>query len=67
MTMFSPMSADVTCLAPASGEQMLDMLAWATGPSEHGVVAIRMPGEQILALERAADMAFDPVAACRRA
>lgn len=52
---------DVTCLAPASGEQMLDMLAWATGPSEHGVVAIRMPGEQILALERAADMAFDPL------
>ena len=46
---------------PASGEQMLDMLAWATGPSEHGVVAIRMPGEQILALERAADMAFDPL------
>lgn len=60
MTMFSNVP-DVTCLAPASGEQMLDMLAWATGPSEHGVVAIRMPGEQILALERAADMAFDPL------
>ena len=60
MTMFANVP-DVTCLAPASGEQMLDMLAWATGPSEHGVVAIRMPGEQILALERAADMAFDPV------
>lgn len=59
MTMFANVP-DVTCLAPASGEQMLDMLAWATGPSEHGVVAIRMPGEQILALERAADMAFDP-------
>lgn len=58
MTMFANVP-DVTCLAPASGEQMLDMLAWATGPSEHGVVAIRMPGEQILALERAADMAFD--------
>ena len=60
MTMFANVP-DVTCLAPASGEQMLDMLAWATGPSEHGVVAIRMPVEQILALERAADMAFDPL------
>lgn len=60
VTMFANVP-DVTCLAPASGEQMLDMLAWATGPSEHGVVAIRMPGEQILALERAADMAFDPL------
>ena len=39
---------------------MLDMLAWATGPSDHGVTAIRMPGEQILAMERSADMAFDP-------
>ena len=53
MTIFANVP-DVTCLAPASGEQMLDMLAWATGPSEHG-------GEQILALERAADMAFDPL------
>lgn len=60
MTIFANVP-DVTCLAPASGEQMLDMLAWATGPSGHGVVAIRMPGEQILALERAADMAFDPL------
>lgn len=60
MTMFANVP-DVTCLAPSSGEQMLDMLAWATGPSEHGVVAIRMPGEQILALERAANMAFDPL------
>lgn len=60
MTMFANVP-DVTCLAPSSGEQMLDMLAWATGPSEHGVVAIRMPGEQILAPERAADMAFDPL------
>lgn len=60
MTLFANVP-DVTCLAPASGEQMLDMLAWATGPSGHGVVAIRMPGEQILALERAADMAFDPL------
>lgn len=60
MTMFANVP-DVTCLAPSSGEQMLDMLAWATGPFEHGVMAIRMPGEQILALERAADMAFDPL------
>lgn len=61
ITMFANIP-DLTCLAPTSGEQMLDMLAWATGPSEHGVVAIRMPGEQILELERAADMAFDPIA-----
>ena len=60
MTMFANVP-DVTCLVPASGEQMLDMLAWATGPSDHGVVAIRMPGEQILSLERATDMAFDPL------
>lgn len=60
MTMFANVP-DVTCLTPASGEQMLDMLAWATSPSDHGVVAIRMPGEQILSLERAADMAFDPL------
>ncbi|AIZ14164.1 1-deoxy-D-xylulose-5-phosphate synthase [Bifidobacterium catenulatum] len=60
MTMFANVP-DVTCLAPASGEQMLDMLAWATGPSDHGVVTIRMPGEQILSLERTADMAFDPL------
>ena len=60
MTMFANVP-DVTCLAPASGEQMLDMLAWATGPSDHGVVAIRMPGEQILSLKRATDMAFDPL------
>ena len=60
MTMFANVP-DVTCLAPASGEQMLDMLAWATGPSDHGMVAIRMPGEQILSLERATDMAFDPL------
>lgn len=60
MTMFANVP-DVTCLAPASGEQMLDMLTWATGPSDHGVVAIRMPGEQILSLERAADMLFDPL------
>lgn len=60
MTMFANVP-DVTCLAPTSGEQMLDMLAWATGPSDHGVVAIRMPGEQILSLERAVDMLFDPL------
>ena len=60
MTMFAN-TPDVTCLAPTSGEQMLDMLAWATGPSDHGVTAIRMPGEQILAMERSADMAFDPL------
>ncbi len=52
---------DMTCLAPTSGEQMLDMLAWATGPAEHGVVAIRMPGESILQMERDSLMAFDPV------
>ena len=30
MTMFAN-TPDVTCLAPTSGEQMLDMLAWGHG------------------------------------
>lgn len=42
----------LTCLAPTSGEQLLDMLAWSSGPARRPVL-IRMPGEDILAYERA--------------
>ncbi|MBW3088536.1 1-deoxy-D-xylulose-5-phosphate synthase [Bifidobacterium sp. 82T24] len=41
----------LTCLAPTSGDEMLRMLAWATGPARRPV-AIRMPGEAVLAGER---------------
>ena len=40
------------CLAPTSGAEFLDMLAWATGPARKPVV-IRVPGERTLATERA--------------
>ena len=39
------------CLAPTSGAEFLDMLAWATGPARQPVV-IRVPGERTLATER---------------
>ena len=42
----------LTCLAPTSGAEFLDMLAWATGPARKPVV-IRVPGERTLATERA--------------
>lgn len=42
----------LTCLAPTSGAEFLDMLAWATGPALQPVV-IRVPGERTLATERA--------------
>ncbi|WLT10197.1 1-deoxy-D-xylulose-5-phosphate synthase [Bifidobacterium asteroides] len=42
----------LTCLAPTSGSEFLDMLAWATGPARQPVV-IRVPGERTLATERA--------------
>ena len=42
----------LTCLAPTSGTEFLDMLAWATGPARQPVV-IRVPGERTLATERA--------------
>ncbi|PWG59647.1 1-deoxy-D-xylulose-5-phosphate synthase [Bifidobacterium catulorum] len=41
----------LTCLAPTSGDEMLRMLAWTTGPAQRPV-AIRMPGEAVLAGER---------------
>ena len=41
----------LTCLAPTSGAEFLDMLAWATGPARQPVV-IRVPGERTLATER---------------
>ena len=42
----------LTCLAPTSGAEFLDMLAWATGPARQPVV-IRVPGERTLTTERA--------------
>lgn len=47
------------CLAPTSGRELLDMLAWSTDPSRRdsdhpGPVVIRMPSDPILAAERAA-------------
>ena len=42
----------LTCLAPTSGAEFLDMLAWATGPARQPAV-IRVPGERTLATERA--------------
>lgn len=44
---------ELTCLAPTSGKQLLDMFAWASGPARKPVL-IRMPGEDVLAYERAA-------------
>ena len=66
MTMFANVP-DVTCLAPASGEQMLDMLAWATGPSEHGVVAIRIARRADFSHLNVPPIWRSTVAACRRA
>ena len=45
----------LTCLAPGSSTDFLRMLAWATGPARRPVV-IRVPGERILASERAAGL-----------
>ncbi|MBI0047422.1 1-deoxy-D-xylulose-5-phosphate synthase [Bifidobacterium choladohabitans] len=42
----------LVCLAPTSGAEFLDMLAWATGPARRPIV-IRVPGERTLATERA--------------
>lgn len=42
----------ITCLAPTSGQELLDMLAWSTGEARRPVL-IRMPGEEVLASERA--------------
>ena len=43
----------LTCLTPTGGRMFLDMLAWATGPENRGPVVIRVPGDPILAAERA--------------
>lgn len=43
----------LTCLAPTSGAEFLNMLAWSTGAENQGPVAIRVPGDDILAAERA--------------
>lgn len=53
-----PMFANIpglTYLTPTSGAAFLSMLDWSTTSREHGAVAIRVPGEPILAAERAAD------------
>ena len=43
----------LTCLTPTGERMFLDMLAWATGPANRGPVVIRVPGDPILAAERA--------------
>ncbi|MCH9277147.1 1-deoxy-D-xylulose-5-phosphate synthase [Bifidobacterium amazonense] len=43
----------LTCLAPTSGRDFLDMLAWATSTTNDGPVVIRVPGDAILSDERA--------------
>ncbi|MGO5374563.1 1-deoxy-D-xylulose-5-phosphate synthase [Bifidobacterium thermophilum] len=53
-----PMFANIpglTYLAPTSGAAFLSMLDWSTTSREHGAVAIRVPGEPILAAERASE------------
>jgi 1-deoxy-D-xylulose-5-phosphate synthase len=50
---------DLTCLAPTSGTQLLDMLTWASGPAKRPVL-IRMPGEEVLAHERSKGIALAP-------
>ncbi|WP_314686985.1 1-deoxy-D-xylulose-5-phosphate synthase, partial [uncultured Bifidobacterium sp.] len=50
-----PMLASIpglTYLAPTSGEDLLDMLGWSTRSREHGPVAIRIPGDDVLAADR---------------
>lgn len=43
----------LACLAPTCRDDFLDMLAWSTSAANHGPVAIRVPGEAVLAAERA--------------
>lgn len=53
-----PMFANIpglTYLAPTSGAAFLSMLDRSTTSREHGAVAIRVPGEPILAAERASE------------
>lgn len=56
---------DLTCLAPTGGGQMLDMLAWSSGPARRPVL-IRMPGERVLAYERANGNVFSEQESVRR-
>ncbi|MCH4159425.1 MAG: 1-deoxy-D-xylulose-5-phosphate synthase [Bifidobacterium minimum] len=42
----------MTYLAPSSSTDFLEMLDWSTRSRAHGTVAIRVPGERILAYER---------------
>ncbi len=50
-----PMLASIpglTYLAPTSGGDLLDMLDWSTRSRDHGPVAIRIPGDDVLAADR---------------
>lgn len=44
----------LTCLAPTSGRMFLNMLNWSTSEANHSPVVIQVPGERVLACERAA-------------
>lgn len=52
ITMFANIPG-LTCLVPTGEREFLDMLAWSTSPANRGPVVIRVPGEPILAAERA--------------
>ena len=43
----------LTVLTPTGEREFLDMLAWSTGADNQGPVVIRVPGEPVLAAERA--------------
>lgn len=51
----------LTYLAPTTGREFLDMLAWSTGAARRPV-AIRVPGDDILAAERLGGYPMFPVA-----
>lgn len=44
---------NLVCLAPITGDEFLQMLDWSTSRKNHNPVVIRVPGEEILAAERA--------------
>ena len=51
VAMFSTIPG-MTYLVPSSSADFLDMLDWSTRARAHGTVAIRVPGERVLAKER---------------
>ncbi|KAB8287880.1 1-deoxy-D-xylulose-5-phosphate synthase [Bifidobacterium ramosum] len=59
----------LTCLAPTSGRDFLDMLAWSTSAANDGPVVIRVPGDAILNAERSGALPVsddDPTATAQR-